>query len=297
VEALVTTLTNAREALPSPLRRIEQWWFAPVPRGRIAAFRVIVYGFVFVDVLLTTAWVARHGELPGPLYKPLFIGRLLPLPVPTPAVVLGVEIALLASAALAATGRLVRLAGAAVFVLYLEWMIIAFSYGKVDHDRFAFLVALAVLPVAGNARWGDRTADESAGWSIRCVQVAVVLTYFLAAFAKLRFGGIEWLNGATLMRAVLRRGTFLGAPLEGMPWLLVATQYWIVLFELASPILLVRGRIGSAAWWIAVGFHLVTFAAIGIIFLPHMVCLLSFKELERIEVRPYWQRLRRRHPP
>jgi hypothetical protein len=52
-----------------------------------------------------------------------------------------------------ATGRAPRLLGWTIFVLYFEWMIIAMSYGKVDHDRFAFLVALAVLPTV--APWGS----------------------------------------------------------------------------------------------------------------------------------------------
>ena len=270
------------------------WWFPLMPRGRVATMRAIVYGFVFVDVLLTNPWVAGHAHLPGPLYEPLFIGRILPLPVPTLAVVRGVEIALLISAAVALTGRFVRVAGAAVFFLYLEWMVIAFSYGKVDHDRFAFLVALAVLPTVGAARWGDRTPDQAAGWAIRCIQVGVVATYFLAVFAKLRFGGIEWVNGATLMRAVIRRGTWLGEPLEDLPGLLVATQYWIMIFELASPLLFVPGRIGRLWWWISVVFHIVTFSTIGIIFLPHLVCLLSFRQLERFDPRALLDRVRAR---
>ena len=80
---------------------------------------------------------------PGELYQPLLIGRLLPFPTPGPALVYGVFAGLLAAAAVAATGRLPRLAGTAVALLYLQWMLIAMSYGKVDHDRFGLLVALA----------------------------------------------------------------------------------------------------------------------------------------------------------
>ncbi|MGH2787904.1 MAG: MFS transporter permease [Actinomycetota bacterium] len=278
------------------MRAIGSFFFPSVPRGRVATMRTLVYAFVFVDVLLTTAWVPRHGYLPGPLYDPLFIGRILPLPVPTVAVVRAVEIGLLASAAIALSGRFVRVAGAAVFVLYLEWMVIAFSYGKVDHDRFAFLVALAVLPTVGMARWRDRKPDQAAGWAIRFIQVAVVATYFLAALAKLRFGGIEWVNGATLMRAVIRRGTFIGEPLEEVPWVLVAAQYWIMIFELASPLLFAPGWIGRAWWWVAVGFHVVTFSTIGIIFLPHVLCLLSFRRLERFDPRALLAAARARAP-
>jgi hypothetical protein len=271
---------------------VAAWCFPEIARGRIAALRTIVYSFIFVDVFFTTAWVSGHAYLPGPLYEPLFIGRALPLPVPTIAFVRGVEVALLVAAALALSGRFIRAAGAVVFVLYLEWMVIAFSYGKVDHERLAFLVALAVLPTVGAARWGDRSRDQASGWAVRCIQVAVVATYFLSVFAKLRFGGIEWLNGATLTRAVIMRGTFLAEPLEDLPGVLVGAQYLIVTLELASPLLFVRGALGRAWWWVVISFHLVTFAAIGIFFLPHVLCLLSFRRLERCDPRALVARAR-----
>jgi hypothetical protein len=115
----------------------------------------------------------------------------------------------------------------------------------------------------------------------------VVATYFLAAFAKLRFGGPGWVNGATLMRAVLRRGTVLAEPLKSNPWVLRLTQYFIMAFELASPLLLTRGRLGRIFLLAAVAFHAMTYATITIIFLPHVMCLLSFAPLERLDPRAW----------
>lgn len=258
------------------------WWFSPLPRRRVAWLRVALYAFVVLDVVWLRPWVGDNGFLPASRYHPLMVGRLLPLPTPTPLIVEVVKYALLASAAVAASGRFVRLAGALVFGLYLEWMLIAFSYGKVDHDRVAFLVALAVLPTVGKVSWRDATSDERAAWAIRCIQLAVVATYFLSAFAKIRFGGIDWVNGATLLRAVLRRGTDLAAPLENAPELLRAGQWTIMIFELSSPLLLARGRVGRLYLGAALAFHAVTFAAIGIAFWPHIACLLSFLPLERV---------------
>jgi Vitamin K-dependent gamma-carboxylase len=268
----------------SILGRLGAWWFAPLPRGRVAALRTVLYLFIFVDVLITTPWVADHGAIPGAMYQPVFLGRLLNLPTPGPLFVTIVEVGLLLSAAVAATGRLPRLAGTAAFLLYFEWMFIAMSYGKVDHDRFAFLVALAVLPTAGAARWRDKSGDERSGWAVRTIQLAVVLTYFLSVFAKLRFGGLEWLNSATLVRAVIRRGTALSDPLLEVPWVLQIAQYGIVLFEVLSPMLLIPGRIGKRFLVAAVIFHVVTFATIRIIFFPHVMCLLAFVELEKIRL-------------
>ncbi|MBA2274733.1 MAG: MFS transporter permease [Actinobacteria bacterium] len=263
-----------------------KWWYPRFPHRRAVMFRRIVYAFVIVDVLLTSFAVGWHGELPGELYQPLLIGRILPLPVPTPLSLYVIKAALLVASALALTRRMPRLYGIAVFVLYLEWMIVNFSYGKVDHDRFALLIALAALPTVPLGDLHDEDPDEAGGWALRCVQVAVVLTYFLAAYAKLRFGGIEWLNGSTLVRAILRRGTSVADPLIGYPPLLIGAQYLIVAFELASPFLLVKGRMGRALLWAAFAFHAGVYATLRLSFIPHLVCLLAFFPLERVRPPP-----------
>ena len=188
---------------------LTRWLTAPVPLGRVAAFRTLVYLFVIADLLYFTPWVRAHAHLPGELYQPLFIGRLLPLPTPTPTLVYGVFAALLVSAAVAATGRLPRLAGGAVALLYLQWMIIAMSYGKVDLTgspcswRWRCCRPWAGPPqgahsVGGGGGSGPRSDDRP---------------YFLAAVAKLQYGGLDWFTGATLTWALIRR-----APLASRCW-------------------------------------------------------------------------------
>jgi hypothetical protein len=262
--------------------RMVAWWTAPAPRARVAWLRLLVYPFVFVDVLLTTSWVRHHAHVPAELHQPLALGRFLGLPAPDHLLVGALLVGLLVAAAVAATGRLPRLAGWAVFALYLWWMLVAFGYGKVDHDRFAFLVALAVLPTVGRAGRRDRVHDEGAGWALRSIQVAVAATYFLSALAKLRYVGPEWATSTILERAIARRGTDLGALLTEVPELLVVAQVLILGLELLAPLMLLEGRFRRVAVPLAAGFHLSSFATIGIIFLPHLVCLAAFLPLERL---------------
>ncbi|HEX6075237.1 MAG TPA: MFS transporter permease [Micromonosporaceae bacterium] len=262
---------------------VVKWFTEPVPKGRIAAFRTVVYLFVVADLTYFTTWIRDHVDVPGSLYQPLFIGRVLPLPVPTPGLVTAIFWTLLVTSLLAATGRFPRLLGWTVFALYFEWMIIAMSYGKVDHDRIAFLVALAVLPTLGRSRHGDRTLTEAGGWALRLVQIAVIATYFLAAWAKLRYAGIDWLTGATLTRAVLRRGTWFSNWTVEVPGLLIFAQFAIVAFELFSPVIFFvkpRWRYWLVAYFY--GFHLVTYLALTIAFWPHLAAMLCFLPLERI---------------
>jgi hypothetical protein len=260
-----------------------RWLFEPVPRGRVAAFRTLIYLFVAADMVIFTPWVRNHAGTPGDLYQPLLVGRLLPLPTPTPLLVHSVFWILLAAALTAATGRAPRILGWTVFALYFEWMIIAMSYGKVDHDRFGLLVALAALPTAGRARHGDPERTEAGGWALRVTQIAVVCTYFLAAWAKLRFGGLDWVTSSVLARAIVRRGTDLADLIAGVPHLLILAQLGIVAFELTSPaIFLLPARRRTAAVGFFYSFHAVTFATITISFMPHLAALTSFLPLEKV---------------
>jgi hypothetical protein len=263
---------------------VTAWLFQPVPRARIAWLRVCFYVFIWLDVFVLRPWVREHGDVPGILYKPLAIGDLFHLPTPTPTVTTVVMVLLLAGAAWCATGRAPRAIGFAVAALYLEWMVIAFSYGKVDHDRFGFVLALFVLPTVGRAAFDDQRPDEAAGWAVRCIQLGAVSTYFLAVIAKARFGNglLHWMNSTTLLRAVVRRGTVLADPLMHHPWTLRVTQWFIIAMELASPILFIRGRPGRWMLITLVTFHALTFACLTIAFWPHLVSLLAFVPLERL---------------
>ncbi|MGN9889874.1 MFS transporter permease [Micromonospora sp. L31] len=260
-----------------------RWLTEAVPRGRVAAFRTLVYLFVAADLVVFTPWVRTRVDVPGELYQPLLIGRLLPLPTPTPTMVAAIFWTLLPLALLAATGRAPRLLGWSVFALYFEWMIIAMSYGKVDHDRIGLLVALAALPTAGRARHGDSTRTEAGGWALRVTQIAVICTYFLAAWAKLRFGGLDWATGSVLARAIIRRGTDLADLIAQVPYLLLVAQFGILAFELLSPVVFLlpeRWRVATVGFFYS--FHLVTIATITISFAPHLVAMTSFLPLERI---------------
>ena len=271
---------------------LDRWLLSPGSVARVAVLRVVVYLFVPVDVLLTTTFVRAHAHVPPELYVPLRIGRLLPLPTPGPWVEVFqvvLVVAALAAAVAAVRDVLPRLAGWLVALLYLEWMVVAMSYGKVDHDRFAFLVALFVLPSVGRASLRSRDRTEAAGWALTVIALAVVATYTLAAIAKIRFGGWDWVDGATLTRAVLRRNTPLSEPLLDLPYVLHAAQYGIMVMELVvAPLLLVRWRDPRVSWLLALGvlgFHLMTFSMITIIFLPHCIALLALLPLERLTTR------------
>ncbi len=272
-------------ALTAPRRAgsaVADWWFTPMPLGRVAALRLVVYLYAWFDVFFYSPPVTQRAAARG-AYRPVGIERLLHLPVPNHTYALVIELALPIVATVTATGRAPRLLGGIAFALYFDWLVMGDSYGYVPHDRFAFLVALAVLPTVGPARLGDRTESASAGWALRCIQVAVVATYALAPWAKFRYGGWHWANGAVLSWALLRRGTAFGRPLLHHPLLLVVLQWATLVAELLSPVaLFLRGRWVYPAVGAMLTFHLFSEATITISFLPHVLCILAFLPLERI---------------
>jgi hypothetical protein len=275
------------------MNRIVGWWTTPVPLARVALFRTVVYLFLLYDIFVLVNDVVPHGYA-ADLYRPLFIGRVLPLPEPSPPLVHTLQVVLVVSALIAATGRLPRLAGWVVAVCYFEWLVIGMSFGKVDHDHLALLVALWVLPTVGRAQHGDLTPSEAGGWAFRCIQVATIATYVGSAFAKWSRNGapFAWGGSAVFTWAIIRRGTeFIDWILE-YPWLLRISQWMLLIAEFLSPIVLfLHGKVLLLAVGFFLSFHLVTYLSLGIHFLPTVICWLAFFPLERL-IPP----IRRRQP-
>lgn len=277
---------------PGPARR---FLFGPLPVARIAWLRLVVYLYVIWDVVTWVKDPIPHGDVPEQLYRPVWVREVLHLPAPNPAYVRVLFVAILLGAAVAATGRLPRLAGAVCAVGMIDWVSNAFSYSKVDHDHFALIVALCVLPTLPRVRFGDTTRSEAAGWVIRTIQLAAVSVYFLSAWAKMRFGTWGWANGSTLIWALTRRPNGIGPWIGSRPALTHALQWLILGAEFLSPVMLwLRGRALAAVLVFFLGFHASTYYLLRIHFLPLVVCLTAFMPMERIPA--WWARRRRRVP-
>jgi hypothetical protein len=264
------------------VRAAQRWLFEPAPLARVALLRAVVYAFVIVDVLFlhTSGWY--HGHADAVWYEPLVAGRLLHLPAATVLLVEALKWGSVAAALVAISGRFPRAAGWLVALTWCWYQYVAFSYGKVDHDRGDFVVALLLLPTVGLAHLDDKRLSEAAGFALRSVQLAAIATYFLSSVAKLRFGGPEWVNSATLVRAVVRRGTPIGEAFLHTPWLLHAGQWFIMAAELLSWVIFLLPerwrRLMVLAWYL---FHAGVYATITIAFWPHLVMMLAFLPLEQ----------------
>lgn len=287
----------AGDAVSAPRTGSVVGWFAPVrPEARVAVLRSVLYVFVLVDVHLIVGDpipLSRHPDL----YEPLWFARALHLPAPSLPLTWTLYAVLVLGCVAGLTGRLPRLVGWVVATAFTWWVAIGFSYGKVDHDHLALVVALWVLPSVGAVPggWSSGRWSSQAGWALKCVQVAVVGTYFLSALTKISNAGwslTAWPESYILLWAVVRRPHGLGQLLVAHPGVLHVMQWVSILAELASVVVLwLRGRalLGAALFWL--GFHVFTVAMLYIHFAPTVVCWLAFAPLERLA--PWW---RARHP-
>lgn len=283
--------TTRRDPTRSWSARVVAWFAPVVPQSRIAVLRTALYLFVLLDIhLFVNDPPTLSRDLA--LYQPLWFERAFLLPPPTHSLVMVLYVILWLGCLIGAANRLPRVAGLVVAAAFTWWVAIGFSWGKVDHDHVALVLALWVLPTVGPipGRWGSRIVSAQAGWALRCIQIAVIATYFLAGITKWHNTGWElsgWPESFILTWAIIRRPHGLGQFFLPHPAVLRVMQWCSFLAELTSPIILwLRGRalLAAAVFWL--GFHVFTTAFIYIHFLPTVVCWLAFAPLERLA--PWW---------
>jgi len=272
---------------PSHGSRVVDWFLPEVPHARIAILRTVLYLFVIVDIHLFVRDPIPLSRQPE-LHSPLMVARIFHLPPPSVAVAATLYVVLWVACLVGAANRLPRVAGFVVAAAFTWWTSIGMGYGKVDHDHLALVVGLWVLPTVGTvaARWRSTDSSARAGWALKCIQIAVVFTYFLSALTKIRSGDwsiTSWPNSAILTWAIIRRPHGLGQLLLPYPGLLRGMQWFAFAAELTSLVVLwLRGRALAAAAVFWLGFHVFTAALLYIHFAPTLICWLAFAPLERV---------------
>lgn len=278
------------------LRAVGRWWVPELPRARVAWVRAALAVMAVIDVRFFLSGTRDRAGTPE-FYDPVVVAGWLGLPPVTPAIAMALEIGVyLGALALVLGGfarvpRAIQNAGGIVFALsYVLWVLWGMSYGYVAHDHMAITIGVLLLATAGTARYGGGdAADIAAGWPLRMIQVLTVGTYFGSVVAKFVFSDyslLRWANSGTLAWAFIRRPNDLNQLLVTHALLLRTLQWGGLLLELLSPLVFFLRR-----WWLAIAigsffcFHAVTFALLGIHFLPTVICWTAFMPLERL---PAW---------
>jgi len=294
------TLTDTRVArAPS---RAGGWLLAAAPATRLAALRVLIGGYCVARLLSTAPSLVQLTDLPDRQFAP--VGVLSPLGSPPPA-------------ALVVTLLVVAVAAGVAFVLGWRWRLsgplfaVAFfllssyrvSWGHVSHaDHLPALQLLLCGVVSAADAWSldarrrggpPPAPNPRYGWPIKVLGLITVVTYVLAGLAKVRYGGMGWLDGDVLRNQIAAdalQKTLLGAtrsPLVGWvtsnSWVLVPASILAVAIELAAPVAFLGGRWRDA--WVASAWLLhLSIAAVMAITFPYPlsgVAFAPFYELER----------------
>lgn len=269
------------------------------PATRLAALRLLTGAFALVYLVVRIPHTVDLTRLDPGHFDP--VGVLGPLDeAPASGVVVAVLIAAIALGLAYTAGWHYRVTGPAFAVLLLALFTYDNSWGQIFHTEH--LLALHVLIVGCTSAadaWsldhrGEGPAGEDAryGWPVRLAAVVTVLTYVVTGIAKLRYAGLDWLTGDTLLHQVAfdnARKVVIGAPSSPFagavlehPVLFGPMGTITLLVELGAPVALVSWRwaaIWSSAAWL---FHVGILALMAIGF-PYPLVGVAFAPLFRCE--------------
>jgi HTTM domain len=293
------TLTDSR-AVRAP-GRPGSWLLAAAPPTRLAALRVLIGGYCVVRLLSTAPSLVQLTDLPDRQFAP--VGVLSPLASPPAAGLVVAALVVAVAAGLAfVLGWRWRLSGPLFAVLFFLLSTYRVSWGHVshaDHLPALHLLLCGLVPAADAwsldaRRRRPRTPDADAryGWPIKVLGLITVVTYVLAGVAKLRYGGVGWLDGDVLRNQIAAdalQKTLLGAthsPLVGWVtshgWVLAPAAIVAVTVELAAPVAFLGGRRRDA--WVASAWLLhVAIAAVMAITFPYPLCGVAFAPFYDLE--------------
>jgi hypothetical protein len=295
------------------MKRLAAWWFAPAPAERLAAVRILIGGFGLLWVLVRIGESYAVARLPAQHWRPTGVARVLEAPLP-PTVALVISIVTCVLLVAFTAGFRYRITAPLAAAALLWTLTYRNCWGMIFHTEnllVLHVLALALAPAADAWAIDRRPARPAAsgyGWALKLLAALTIVTYVLAAIAKLRIAGMDWLDGEQLRNQIAidnLRKALLGdaiAPLGTLfldhPSGFTVFSVLTIVLELGAVVALVGGR---AAWvWVlaAWGFHVGVVLLMNIWFLYPLLGL-AFVPMLRAE-RPldalirWWYRRRER---
>jgi hypothetical protein len=275
------------------------WLFAPAPATRLAALRILVGAYATVWATVRLPAHLDHAHQVADRWQP--VGLLAPLDAPpVDSAIVGLSVGAPLVGLLFTAGWGYRLVGPLFAVAILALATLDSSWGQAFHTEnllVLHLLILAVAPAAATLAVGHRGTptddiDDRCGWPLRLAAVVVVLAYVIAGIAKLRIGGLDWLDGDALRHWVaqdnLRKALLgdsyspFGTRLVGQAWLLPPVAVVTLVVELGALVALAGGR-WRTAWVVAAWlFHVAVLALMAILF-PYQLSGVAFAPFFRLE--------------
>jgi hypothetical protein len=288
----------------------------PAPAERLAGFRALVGAFAVFYLIWRSPGLTSVTTLSSWEFSPVGLAKLLSAPLPAWLVVGALLLALPFGVGFA-LGYRYRLT-APIFALLLLWVTsYRNSFGMLFHTENLLVLHVGLLafsPAADAWSLDARRGGEAAGRDARYAQVLnmacalTVVTYFVAGVAKLKLGGLDWLQGEQLRGQIAydnlrkvqlgRSASALGVWFVRHPGVFPPLAVMTLLIELGAPLALLSRRV-ALVWALgAWAFHVGVTALMNIKF-PYplsWIPYLAFFRLELLASSALVQRLRRRRP-
>jgi len=267
--------------LRDALRHFDERFTAPGTAERFGAVRLLVSLFATVFVAVRASYVLDISALSASRFQPIGLWYWLADPLPL-AVVWAIIAVTLIAGVLAAAGLYYRLSGPALAVGFLLFATYDNSWQHIAHTENLLALHLLVLPLAGAAgafsfSHRRRHDVERYGWPLRVMSMITVATYVVAGIAKVRNGGMEWLEGDVLRSHIandnVRKAVLgdayseFGGWLVARSWVFVPMALGTMVVEFGAPLALVRSRLRPAIVFMIWLFHAAIVAVMAIVFI------------------------------
>ncbi len=242
------------------------------PATRLAAVRIAVVLFALISLVAEGGTYLGLGTRAAATFEPVGVLRGLGQPLPA-----GAWYALLTllsgSGLLFLVGRWARVSGPLFALSLLVATTYRSSWSMLFHSENLVVMHVGVLALSRSCdaySWGGRAPrrDSAAyAWPLLLLGAITTATYFVAAVAKLRIGGLAWVTGDVLLHQVgwdnLRKAELgvgfspFASTLLRWPQLFPPLAAGALLLELFAPLALLGPRIGrvwaACAWCLHLG--------------------------------------------
>jgi len=251
-----------------------------IMRVAMGAYAVVWTAARAANILDTARQPARRFDPVGPLW-------FMDQPVPVWVVVVGIVVVVVSGIAFTIGWRY-RAAAPLAAVSFLLLTTYRNSWGHIIHTENLVAMQLLILAVApAGIVWSlDRrngtgpaigaASSDDGWWAVKSMSVLAVGTYFVAGVAKLRIGGLDWIDGDVLLHQVAfdnARKIQIGSPASpfaawfvSQQWLMLPAAIGAMVIELGAPLALVKERVAVIWAAMSVLLHLGILAVMAILF-------------------------------